>query len=698
MRTFALPVLVLGVAACAPIQEIAVPQPQMGNVPTTGTPTAGAVSVDITPPPGLPMGGYSMLANRGQGFRTRLKARVVYLDDGNGHALALVQADLPAGSLLVHHKVAAAVAEPTGLRPGDLAITASHSHSAPANFFENDFYNKHMTSGKWLEPSFLDFVTQRISGGILKAHASRRPARVATGRRDIHGYNRNRSLHAHIRNADAGDIDPDDPQAVFRAVNPALFMVRVDVQDESGRYRPLAAFSSFSVHATALTPPVEVYNADLFAYAQRDLEWAIQREHDTAWPVVHALANGTQGDLAPALPQHGDNTFRHFPVDWKAARTLGQGIGREAIGLFEELGSALTSDLTLDSAVRELDIREHNSVEDIRLCRNAVVGNPTAAGAYERRAPWIAALPFFKGGNPMSRRWWFGKDGCQGNKRHLGFSFLQPLMEPKDSFPDTVMFQLLRVNDAVIVPLPFEVTTESGRRMVAGVARELDEAGYDGIRHVWVTSNANGYFGYATTPEEYARQEYEGGHTLYGRHTTPYVTAQLGRLARDVGTRGEVQELAREWRYRVKVNDFYPEVRAGTGERDVLAPPKAVAAKKEHEEDYVRFRWHDVGAARIDFHRPLARVEVGTGEGWKLMESNGVPLHDDGYDLEVRYRGRSAGGMGRYELRWYNPVPGGPYQFVIEPRGGHPPLRSQSFRYEGVSEDGDDRATLVLAP
>jgi len=85
-------------------------------------------------------------------------------------------------------------------------------------------------------------------------------------------------------------------------VNPALFMVRVDVRDDRGRYQPLAAFSSFSVHATALTPPVQVYNADLFAYAQKDLEWAIQRKYDTPWAVVHALTAGTQGDMAPALP------------------------------------------------------------------------------------------------------------------------------------------------------------------------------------------------------------------------------------------------------------------------------------------------------------------------------------------------------------------------------------------------------------
>ncbi|MHC4715775.1 MAG: neutral/alkaline non-lysosomal ceramidase N-terminal domain-containing protein [Planctomycetota bacterium] len=684
----------LCLCGCAPVQEIHVRQPLDLEPPPSGAPTAGAVCVDITPPPGMPMGGYSVLANKGRGFRTRIKARVVYLNDGGGHSVALVQADLPAGSLLLHHKVADVVAQSTGLRPGDIAIMASHSHSAPANFFDNDFYNGHMSNGKWLDPAFLDFVTQRIAGGILEAYQARRPARIATGTKDIYGYNRNRSLRSYVLNENVGPIDVDDPEAVFRAVNPALCMVRVDVQDDRGRYIPLAAFSTFSVHATALSPPVEVYNADLFAYAQKDLEWAVQRKYGAPWAVVHALTTGTQGDMAPAVPDRGDNIFGHFPVNWKEAKAVGEGIGREAIGLFEDLGDKLADDFVLHSAVRELNIRENNSAEDVRLCRDAVVGNTVVAGAYERRAPWLAAIPCLKGGNVMARRWWFFKDGCQGNKRHLG-SFLQPLIAPKSSFPNTVMFQLIRIGDTVIVPLPFEATVESGRRIAARVEREFVEAGSNGIQHVWVASSANGYFGYATTPEEYAGQNYEGGHTLYGRYTTPYLTAQLGLLARDLLARGEVHEVTPEWRYRLKVNTFYPKPRLATGQRRALVQPTVVAARREHEEAYICFRWEDVGPSRIDFHRPLSRVEVRTDGSWELLRVSGEPIHDDGYDLEVRYLRRRAGGMGKYEVRWYNPVPGGEYRFVIEPRGEYAALTSRAFLYRGSPDGGDGRTTLA---
>ena len=76
------PVIALSVAGRASVRRITVAQRPAGKLPATGTPMAAAVGVDITPPPGMPMGGYSIVANNGRGFRTRLKARVVYL----GHA------------------------------------------------------------------------------------------------------------------------------------------------------------------------------------------------------------------------------------------------------------------------------------------------------------------------------------------------------------------------------------------------------------------------------------------------------------------------------------------------------------------------------------------------------------------------------------------------------------------------------------
>jgi neutral ceramidase len=695
MRSLSILVLAITtLTACATVKDITVIQPTPMNVEVTGIATAGAISVDITPPPGMPMGGYSVMANYGQGFRTRLKARIVYINDGKGHSTALVQTDLTAGSLLVQHQVVAAVAAKTGLKASDIVITSSHSHSAPVNHFENDFYNKHMSSGQGLEEEFLNFASQRIANGILSAHKHRRPAKVATGRKDIYGYNRNRSLDSYVLNDNISGINLEDPEAVFKAVNPAMYMIRVDVLDTQGEYKPLAAFSSFSVHATALSVPVEVYNSDLFAYAQKDLEWAIERKYNTPWKVVHGLTTGTQGDMAPALPEDGDNTFGHFDVNWKEAKKLGQGIGKEAIALFEELGSELTTDISIATAARELNIRENNKIGDVELCQNPAIGAPVTAGAYERRTPFLAAVPFLKGGNIMSRSWFF-TDGCQGNKMHIGFKYLQPLLEPKDSFPNTVLFQLIKINDTVVMPLPFEITTEAGRRMAASVSEAYNKAGQD-IKHAWIAGNANGYFGYSTTQEEYTRQNYEGGHTLYGRYTTPYLSAQLGRLATDMIKQGSIVELADEWSYELVVNEFFPFAETSQGKRKILEQPEAYTAEAANEEHYVSFEWLDVGASEIELHNPLVKVETLANGEWVDMHNAGEPITDDGYDIEVRLLDEEDKGMAEYQTRWYNPVAGGQYRFVIAPRKGQEQMISPVFTFGADVKNIDEMAVSLV--
>ena len=674
MRLLLASLLFILLQGCSSVTQLNIQQPPFVAASPESSVMAGVSSIDITPPPGLPMGGYSMMANKGKGFRTRLKARTVYLNDGKGKSLALVQADLFSGSLLVQHQVVSLVAQKTGLNPADIAVMGTHTHSSPANFHHNNFYNKHASSGAGLEQRFLDFVATRIAQGIEEAWANRRPAKVAVGRKDIYGINRNRSLSSYQMNP--GQRQQGD---IFQAVNPALYMIRIDALDDKEEWKPLGAFSSFSIHGTAMTALVDVYNADLFAYAQREVEWAIQSKYQTDWPVVHALTTGTHGDMAPALPLRGDALYKHFPVNWKEARTLGEKLGREAWAMFEELGAQLDDSFTLRTAAREVNIRENNTVEDTEICQDPAVGNTVAGGAFERRTPWVAAVPIFQGGHDLSRRDRF-VDGCQGRKRILGFSALQPLVEPKESFPTTVLFQLLQINDLAILPLPFEVTVESGKSIGEQVIDEYRRAGA-GLKHAAVISTSNGYFGYTTTPEEYDRQNYEGGSTLYGRNSTPYIAAQLGRLTKDLFKHGSIQDLASEWTYSLKTADFFPAAELSSGERKAISVPAYQKARKSHQEPYIAFQWQDVGAQNIDLHESLVRIEVRTQDGWKLLFNGQMPVSDEGYDIEVRKIADAQDGMALWESRWYNPVEleNNEYRFVIEPRGESGRLYSATF-------------------
>jgi len=127
---------------------------------------AGAAKADITPPPGMPMGGYSMWANYGKGFRTRLYTRVLYFKPVSGRAVALVQCDLLTGSLLLNHRVAELISGETDIGIDGLLIAGTHTHSAPGNYFENNFYNDNASNAAGFDPNTL-IICQSKSRALL---------------------------------------------------------------------------------------------------------------------------------------------------------------------------------------------------------------------------------------------------------------------------------------------------------------------------------------------------------------------------------------------------------------------------------------------------------------------------------------------------------------------------------------------------
>ena len=93
------------------------------------------------------------------------------------------------------------------------------------------------------------------------------------------------------------------------------------------------------------------------------------------------------------------------------------------------------------------------------------VGAALVAGAMENLTPVIHRIPPFKAGHP--RR--IGRKGPHGPKWIIGSRYLQPLVLKKKSFPRRLLVQVLRVGPSVLVGLPFEITTEAGRRIARAV-------------------------------------------------------------------------------------------------------------------------------------------------------------------------------------------------------------------------------------
>ncbi|KAF4505563.1 hypothetical protein G6O67_007497 [Ophiocordyceps sinensis] len=96
--------------------------------------------------------------------------------------------------------------------------------------------------------------------------------------------------------------------------------------------------------------------------------------------------------------------------------------------------------------------------------------------------------------------------------------------------PNIVDISMFRIGQLIIILSPSEVTTMSGRRWKAAVAKEAANF-LDKDPIVVVASPANTYAHYLATPEEYAIQRYEGASTIFGQHSlNAYINLTVGSM------------------------------------------------------------------------------------------------------------------------------------------------------------------------
>ncbi len=660
-------VLVMGIAAgCASLDPLTVQvkhdEPLQDDTPADQL-LAGMARIDITPPPGIAMAGYSAMAHKGKGFRNRLYARAIYIRSADGTAVALVQSDLLSGSRLLHHRVAELIADKTDVPARGLMLAGTHTHSAPGHFFGSNFYNKFASSEKGLDLKLYQFLSTRVAEAVEKAYKEKRPARIAAGVTRIYGQTRNRSMAACRANYEASEKAPSDPK---KAVNPEFCMLRVDLLDKDGNYKPAGAFSCFSVHPTAVPYSNDLYNADVFGYIARELEYTINTRDRTPWRFVHAVVNGTHGDNSP--------DYKPGCQGFAEAKRVGRAIAGRAVSLFNSLEDDLQAGVPVRAACREVDLYQNPAIDGVSVCSRPVVGNALTAGAEDGKTPVLRWLPFFREGWASAR--WFFTGSCQGHKRHLG-SIFQPLILPRQDFPYHLFFQTIQIGKTTLLPLPFEMTWQAGQGVRQEVFRVLPGEDY----RCQVISCANGYFGYATTPAEYACQHYEGGHTLYGPQTSLFLGKHAASLAADM-INGVECRLPEKWTFQLESTTFFPEKKPPLGQRREVSAPVFSPGKKNRE-DCWRFQWRDVGPGLIAFHRPLVYMETSPdGESWKRLKKDGRPVNDRGYDMAVCFCKRVDNqNMGIYEARWYNPeIPAGQvFRFGVLPRQGKEFFYSSTF-------------------
>jgi neutral ceramidase len=497
---------------------------------------------DITPPIHLSLFGHGPESRVSTGVRLRLRCEVFVIAQGP-EVVALVPCDLQSSSEALQRRVTdllAAAKVPIG--PDRLFIMATHSHMAPAHYFDANRYSGPFSS---MAPGFdekvLNFLAGRIATPIIDAFRDLKPACIGWQQDDIADaeLGMNRSYVPYLANVPlAGSVpEPARTKNTSRgselAVDSVLSVLRVDRRDAAlscAGSRPIGALAVYGLHPTGMPNTNSLYHGDIFGYAVRAAEGAAFRRlepanPDLAWAAESAppsaacdanpgacerfvvgLANGIDGDVSPRIYEQSDGEAR------RVGRVLGGRIDAASTAAAAHLAPAGT----VERMYRELWFPGARYDDDAThlLCPTGELGAVSAGGA--RDGPTrVRAVPEMNAGFIPDQL-----DVCHDAKLALRKG------PPQDyDYPRYGAIALVHIGDGLLATAPGELTTMTGARVKSAVSKSFPAA------PIAIVGLTNHYLQYFATPEEYRFQYYEGASTLYGPNSEPFLTRQFGYLA-----------------------------------------------------------------------------------------------------------------------------------------------------------------------
>lgn len=475
----------------------------------------GRARADITgEPAGAGMMGYGMAHQRTSGILQRQFSRAfVIVDRATGARMVYVVADIG----MFFHNIRAAVLERLSARSGALypdeavLLTATHTHAGPGGASCYRMYN--MTTGG-LRPATVASLVDGVVESIERAHDDLAPGRLWLARGELHDASVNRS-------PESFEANPSSDKAFFPAqIDSATTLLRLEREGQV-----VGAIHWFATHGTSLTNRNTLISGDNKGYAAYDCE-------RTGEPgVVFAFAQSNAGDMSPNLrgiPGRGPTDDEYVNcriIGARQAATARELLTADAT----ELGAGVDARLSYVDFSRVTVAQEFTGDGRVHRTSRGVLGAAFAAGTDEGPGP----AQFHQGvdNNPVvfaGSRALYRARPALADAQHPK-AMLLPL--GRLGWTARVLpVQIVRIGSLYLAACAHEPTIVAGlriRRTVAGVLGVPVDA-------VLAQGYANDYAGYITTPEEYSRQRYEGGHTMFGRWQLPAYQQEFARIAADL--------------------------------------------------------------------------------------------------------------------------------------------------------------------
>lgn len=569
----------------------------------------GRSKTDVTGPMlGVQMFGFVRADQITEGIHLRQYCRTfIMVDPVTEHRLAMSIVDMGSVTYEMWHEVLDRLHANFGDLYGreNFVLSATHTHSGPSGYWH---YTANTPVGSPFYGEYFEAIVASITDSVIDAHQDLRPANIFVAHGMVENASIQRSKIAYMNN-------PAEERGRY-SDNIDREMILLKFVDANG---PIGTLNFFAVHPTTMTYYNRLISGDNKGYAA----WGFEKQHAPSQPsdgeFVAAFAQSNCGDVTGNL--NLDNTGPGED-DVETTQIIGQRQLDEALRLFDAAEERLAGPIVYRQQFVDfsnLVVDDEYTHAGTRSTAPAAYGYSFAAGSTEDGG----GHRLFREGMTRSSRLFDNiarnlvhaeplSNEIRAAHRPKAILFAPGEMDPP-GYGQVLSLGLARLGQLAFVFGPAEFTTMTGRRIREKVAENLSLPPSD----VVIAGFSNGYSGYVTTMEEYLKQQYEGGHTLFGPWAESGYRQQYARMATALAQGSPVD--------------------SGPTPRDVRGEAKSMPLVTAHDAPPEDANFGDVVRDANDtYHR---------GDGVQVVFWTGNPLHhypngDNAFTIESQQDGQ----------------------------------------------------------
>lgn len=671
----------------------------------------GVSQIDITPPPGYPMGGFGLAGKFSRGVWLPLQAKSFYILDENGRSLVIVTCDLWSIPLGLTMSIVDALNQENPkyhIGTEQLLLTATHTHHSHSSFHSSVAYNALSAPSIGFDQELFDWMTQRIVSSIKQAVDNRTKVNIYKSTASIEGLIRNRSYEAfelndasikreiqrHVKNPQQYFKNVNLPPYVnqeeeFSAVDPYVTTFQF-TPVQGNNQEPIGVLNFLSLHPTIMGTGNEFYSTDVFGIVNRELG-KLSKWNNT----IVGCINGTEGDISANWEkQNYQNTVN---IGIKMAREIHNGfVNKKQLNTKQNNGVKIYSDII---PIRNQQVAINNLAGTIPNCyktldkvtaENPYPGVATVGGAEDGRT-----LLYYHGWTEGVKNNTCSSDGHADKygvvSKFLGEEIIiKKTLESiaknliKKNAPSVIPIGVYQIGDLTIVGAPGELTTSLGHNIRDEVYKTLKLSTY---HDVLIAGLSNEYLSYFTTPAEYSAQHYEGASSMYGFLAGEFLAQEINRLP----TKGKYEHkssykfnagssIAFNRKENLSNEDWnlYERTNSYTEDNSKKIHFSAIPIFQFNDDNYQIDQ--DLKKAK-DIYPTVSIFKQSPGSRqFKLLESDDTSLKI------IKILSKAKGGI-EWSILWRieeNDIQSGKYQFVVKRPGAEDQIKSKPFDLEQI--------------